>query len=245
MRSETTKPSRVIFDMETDGLLEEGTEIHTICTYEIDTGTKYCFGSSLDFDSVNAPLRDGILYLNEQDILIGHNLIGFDIPFLLKMGHNITTPIRDTLVLSKLLYPEQKIHGLGHYGKKFGRLKPEHEDWSRLSEEMIHRCKEDVEINVLLYDYFIVKELSQWNWMPALILEQLFQFEQVLQELEGVDIDIDLALSLLVELDEKVDSIDAELKPRLPKRIKASGATINAPFLKSGAYNKATREWFN
>ena len=60
--------------------------------------------------------------------------------------------IRDTLCMSKLFDPERPSHSLDSYGKQFNRFKPVHEDWSRYSPEMLHRCTEDVEINSMLYE---------------------------------------------------------------------------------------------
>ena len=41
----------------------------------------------------------------------------------------------------------------------FGVPKPKHEDWSKFSPEMLHRCREDVKINVLVYEA-LLKELE-------------------------------------------------------------------------------------
>ena len=59
----------------------------------------------------------------------------------------------DTMLLSQLLQPDRAGgHSLEAAGERDGRSKPEHEDWSRFSPEMLHRCSEDVEINHLLYN---------------------------------------------------------------------------------------------
>ena len=58
----------------------------------------------------------------------------------------------DTLTMSKLLYPERAGgHSIEAWGKRLNRYKPTHEDWSQYSDDMMHRCEEDTEINLLTY----------------------------------------------------------------------------------------------
>ena len=64
--------------------------------------------STLVFD--HKPERDllqGVKQLEQADVLIGHNIIGYDIP-LLKEQYPEFAPggqVLDTLVLSRLFYP--------------------------------------------------------------------------------------------------------------------------------------------
>ena len=52
-------------------------------------------------------IKEGLNYLESADVLIGHNILGFDLPVIkklhgVKLNHKI---IRDTLVLSRLFNP--------------------------------------------------------------------------------------------------------------------------------------------
>lgn len=82
--------------------------------------------------------------------LIGHNIIDYDMYILSKLYDYTHNPryILDTLVLSRLIYIDKRIsHSLDSWGEDLGIVKPKHEDWTKLSEQMIHRNVQDVLIN--------------------------------------------------------------------------------------------------
>jgi len=147
--------SKLIFDTEADNLIDSfktGTyttvsKLHCIATINLDTKEKRSFNSRDD------NLLEGMDYLKSADLLIGHSVIDYDFR-LLKMLYDWTYPGRviDTLKLSQMLYPERAGgHGLEQWGKTLNRFKPEHEDWTQYSDEMMHRCEEDTEINMRVY----------------------------------------------------------------------------------------------
>ena len=79
----------------------------------------------------------------------GHNLIGYDLPVLERLwGLSVASErIVDTLVLSRLFDPSrQGGHSLRAWGETLGFPKGDHDDWSRLSQEMIDYCIRDVEV---------------------------------------------------------------------------------------------------
>ena len=92
-------------------------------------------------------------WLLSQEVLIGHNIIGWDIPQLERiLKIKITAKLIDTLYLSWYLYPLRPLHGLESWGQELGVEKPIIKDWHLLSvEEYTHRCQEDVRINKLLW----------------------------------------------------------------------------------------------
>lgn len=228
---------RAVFDMETNGFLGVGKKIHCISLTDFDTGESHHFGS----DSISTAVDT----LNKFRYIIGHNICGFDIPYLQKVGgFYITATPRDTLVMSKLFNPERESHSLEFFGEQFGIPKPVQEQWEVYDEHMKFRCDQDVAINVKLYKWFIKTELSKWkHWIDPINLEQEFQMWQVEQELAGVDIDQDLAYRLVDKIDAEVIEIDKQLKERLPKRI-INMKDVNKPFLKSGKYSKMTIDWY-
>jgi len=135
-----------VFDIETDGL--NATKIHCL-VYERDGK----FIALTDYDDMRNFL------LNEK-VLIGHNIILFDIPTLERLlGITIHCKLIDTLTISWYLEPDgvnkKEVHGLEAWGDYFGVPKPPIGDWQNLSvEEYIHRCTEDVKINTLLWQRF-------------------------------------------------------------------------------------------
>jgi len=136
---------RLVFDIEADGLYREATRMWCIVTKDIDTGELKEYKPD--------EILTGIAALNAADLLIGHNIINFDVPLIKKLtGTEINVELFDTLVVSRLLNPDRRGgHSLDMWGQRVGRKKPEHEDWTQYSEAMLHRCVEDVEINHLLY----------------------------------------------------------------------------------------------
>lgn len=117
--------------------------------------TKFYVLSYEDGDNVvslttHDEMRDWLL---SQSVLIGHNIIGWDIPNLERvLNIKITAKFIDTLYLSWYLYPERQLHGLEWWGQDLGVEKPEIKDWHNLTlEEYVHRCEEDVKINLRLW----------------------------------------------------------------------------------------------
>ena len=90
-----------IFDLESDGLLDEITKIHCLAYYDTKTKELKSFGP----DDIERGLED----LTKEPLIGGHNVIGFDIKAILKLypdwKHN---DVIDTLVLSRLLFPNIK-----------------------------------------------------------------------------------------------------------------------------------------
>jgi hypothetical protein len=140
-----------VVDMEADGLWP--TKIHVMSVANVLTGR---VTSTTDY----AKMRS---FLTSQPILIGHNFSRFDvIHFERLLGIKIKAVIYDTLALSWYLYPKRNTHGLGEWGVELGVAKPVIEDWQNLKqEEYIHRCEEDVKINLLLWH-------RQWKYLLAI-----------------------------------------------------------------------------
>ena len=130
-----------VFDIETDGF--NATKIHVLSWMDNDGNVQ----NTHDYVAMR-------IFFEEADVLIGHNIIRFDIPQVEKvLGVNISAKIVDTLALSWYLYPErQGGHGLAQWGEDYGVPKPFIEDWDNLTpEEYAHRCNEDVKINARLW----------------------------------------------------------------------------------------------
>ena len=160
---------RLIFDTEGDGFLEVITKMHTIVCKDYDSGQIKTF----DPDRI----EDGIRYIYSADMLICHNSIVYDYAVINKLyGYRYSGVTVDSLVLSRSLNPDRKLpkgcpthvvdpvtgkkkilgpHALGAYGYRFGRFKPDIDDWSEYTPEMKHRCIEDVEINHMALDYLL------------------------------------------------------------------------------------------
>jgi hypothetical protein len=131
-----------VFDIETDGLLDDMTKIHVL-SYTYDGKDIWRCG---DYDEMRE-------FFEEQEVLIGHNIIRFDIPAVEKiLGIKIKARLIDTLALSWYLNHQRIKHGLEGYGEDYGVPKPVIKDWNSLTyEDYAHRCQEDVKINWRLW----------------------------------------------------------------------------------------------
>lgn len=237
---------RLVFDIEANGLLPEATQIWCVVARDIDTGLTYTTHCKLgNF----CPMG----HIDQATELIGHNIIEYDLPLLKKLYNWEPEPsvkITDTLVISRVLNPDRATpiglkggHSLDAWGKRLGRYKPKHEDWSKFSEEMLHRCSEDVEINSLLYSE-LLSEMGDHDWSESLELEHKVAKIMSAQARAGVHFDEARALDLLDELDGKLLVIDEALLPQLPSTVKQKGQTIKKPFKIDGEYTKLVENWY-
>jgi DNA polymerase I len=94
---------RLAFDCETDGLLDELTKLHCLAITDLDTGEQMDFADQPGF----RPIVEGIALLSRAKLLVGHNIIDFDIPAIKKVYPNWTYRglVRDTIVLARLMWP--------------------------------------------------------------------------------------------------------------------------------------------
>ena len=102
MQQLPTMKTQLLFDLESTGLLRRGSRIHCIVMRDAVDGTASVFDHLPE-----RALLQGVKQLEQADILIGHNIIGYDIPFLKERFPDFTPQGQavDTLVLSRLFYP--------------------------------------------------------------------------------------------------------------------------------------------
>jgi hypothetical protein len=115
------KPLRLIFDAETDGLLRQVTVCHCLVIKDADTGQVWRFRKNKREDTI----AKGLAMLDSADMIFGHNIVGYDIPMFEKLfDWTPQATIRDTLVLARLLFPDQKDKDfrLHEQGKLEGKL---------------------------------------------------------------------------------------------------------------------------
>lgn len=150
---------KVVGDLEANGLLHpiDGSDPATIiwCGVFKDIETKEVHRFYPD------DIENLHKFLDNVELLIGHNFCAYDIP-LMKciLDYTFKGEVFDTYIVSQLTEPDRVGgHGLEPWGKRFKRYKPEHDDWSQFSDDMMHRCEEDVEINYLVYKQ-LLKELG-------------------------------------------------------------------------------------
>jgi DNA polymerase I len=156
---------RYILDLEANGLLDTVTKIWCVVLRNVETGTEEVFTSRESFS-------ERLKNLEDEDLVVGHNILGFDLPALKKVWdihysvgflddvwHGVAVTFIDTFHLSQFLNVERDGHSLEDWGKRLGFPKGEFNDWSKLSPEMIEYCKRDCELNQLIYEA-LVKEIE-------------------------------------------------------------------------------------
>ena len=229
-----------VFDLESDGLLDEITLIH--CLVHSD-------GRNIVALTDYSDIAD---WLSTADILIGHNIVRYDVPALEKiLGIKIKAKLVDTLALSWYLHPEKEVHGLEYWGVQFGIPKPKIADWKNLtSEEYVHRCTEDVKINQKLWDQF-KRHLTVLyeTWENAIPLVDYLTFKMDCareQERSGWKLDKAYALetlrTLTVAKEEKLAGLVATMPPIPSVRVYKRP---ERPFKKDGTLSVAGAKWFN
>lgn len=122
MKLRPGKYSTLIFDLESDGLLDEMTTIHVLCIREYETGQVWTFRRNKREDTI----AKGVEMLMQAQTLVGHNIAQFDIPAI-QIVYPWFDPqglIRDTLVMSRLIFTDikDKDFRLWNRGKLPGNL---------------------------------------------------------------------------------------------------------------------------
>ena len=115
-------------------------------------------------------------WLTHADVIVGHNIIGYDLPVLRKT-YSWFEPcgnVIDTLTLSRLYHPNMMEidkkrniermplqlygrHSLESYGYRLGEYKGEFgktTDWQNWSQEMQDYCVQDVQVTTKLCEHF-------------------------------------------------------------------------------------------
>lgn len=120
------------FDIETDGFVETLTQIHSLVLREATTGaTISCTDNAYDRSPSSLShqvlsIAEGLQILAEADAIIGHNIMSFDIPAIQKVKPDWKPKgiVRDTLVLSRLMYPDMFEKDSVQAASKLKRGKP-------------------------------------------------------------------------------------------------------------------------
>lgn len=133
-----------VLDIETDGL--KPTVIWCVVVKNIKSGEVRHYLNEEDFK--------GFLVENPSAIFVGHNILSFDIPALIRLWRADVAwdHCVDTLCLSLLYNPGlENGHSLEAWGVRLKFPKSNFSDWSKYSEEMLTYCIRDVELTSRLY----------------------------------------------------------------------------------------------
>jgi DNA polymerase-1 len=225
---------RLLFDIETNGLPRQGLDcIHCIVAKDIDTGDVFRFNDTGSANSVT----NGITLLQEADVLIGHNIIGFDIPVIQGIYPFFETKAKlfDTLILSRMFYPDilsrdfrkkpigmpPKMfgrHSLEAWGYRLGDYKGEFAkttDWADWSQEMEDYCEQDVHVVDSLFQLMGEKDrLTRYE--DSIRLEHDLATIMAKQEASGWPFDVVAAQKLEATLRTEMDQLADQMRETFP-----------------------------
>jgi DNA polymerase III epsilon subunit-like protein len=142
---------------------------------DMDTVEKFQVFDYKPMAKLERAVIHGVKKLEKADVLIGHNIINYDIPLIKEQFPDFTPrgQMLDTLVLSRLFYPHiadrdferrpqgmpQRLYGRhsleawGHRLKCFKGDFGKHEAaWDKYTPEMLDYCIQDTMVTVKLYE---------------------------------------------------------------------------------------------
>ena len=223
MKPASKNESWLVFDIETDGLYDKVTKVFCIVIYDINREETFAYGPDR--------IDDALDHLATGDVLIGHNVIFYDVPVLQKLhSFNCKARILDTLICTRLIWPKEKLYdldvqlypevpknyrgmaGLKAWGYRLSDNKIEFKDFSEYSEEMLVYCKQDVAVTSKLWKHIA----NQGYPEQALKLEHDFALAINKQIRAGVSFDVDAAIDLVDNLRAREAQLEAELKEIFP-----------------------------
>jgi DNA polymerase-1 len=103
----------LLFDAETDGLLDTVTKLHCLNIIDRSTGERLRYNDGFYAGGVATKragsIADGLKRLKKAPSIAGQNIIGYDLPVLEKLyGFTYDGPVHDTLVYSRVIWPDIK-----------------------------------------------------------------------------------------------------------------------------------------
>ena len=224
---------RLVFDIETDGLLDQLSKIHCVVAIDLDTDEVFQFRpDQIDY---------AVLFLSEADELVGHNIMGFDIPAIQKLYKWFKPKkVTDTLVMTRLYWPNIReidvvkrpgmgrmmgSHSLEAWGLRLGNHKDDFgktTDWSEFSEEMLEYCLQDVWVNYDLVKVIDKKPFSQ----DAIDLEHKIHQICLEQEWMGFPFNEKEAAKFYAELSARREEVRQQLTRDVAPWYASNGETM-------------------
>ena len=230
----------LFFDIETNAIedwsnLSDLHTVHCLSIYDPTTPKMITYHG--------AGIKNGLQELAKADRIVGHNVIGFDLPALSKMYsfHPPLIRVLDTMVMAKCIVPDVRnddflrknydkslvgSHSLKAWGlrlNKLTKLSYGEEDgaFDSYNDEMRKYCERDTIVTQILFDYLMQQNPSG----EMLAIEHWFAFIMRLQEKKGFAFDIEKAEKLELKLASK----RAELLDRLQKEFPAKTEEMKTP----------------
>jgi DNA polymerase I len=205
---------RLVFDTESDGFLDTATKLHSV-----QIGTVEGTDATVYTDALPGyrPLAEGLKRLSEAEQLIGHNVIRHDFPLVNKLypGTLRREQMLDTLVMVRLLDPEERDNSLEELGKRLKVYKGSFAGpWDTATPEMLEYAAQDVVVNRAVYCH--AKKVESWG--QSLQLEMDTAWAIAAQVHNGFRLDVPKAQALEAVLRGEVAEQTVALRDVFPPR---------------------------
>ena len=219
-----------VFDIEADGL--EPTKIFCLVAMDTETGKAYEYGPDC--------IDKGIELLQKADKLVGHNILGYDIP-VIKRLHGVdlddgSISIVDTLVLSRLFNPTREGgHGLEGWGYRLRHRKIEYDNFEYYTPEMLAYCRQDVSLNYKVYRHLSRTEAAGFSPTSVKLEHDVYRILNAQRE-RGFKLNQQHAMELLAELNEKISRAEKQVHKTFKPR--ETSIELSAVYTKAGKLSK-------
>lgn len=213
---------RIVLDVEANALINPDKLWVVVCK-DIDTGEYQIFRNVHDDDRTKDRL---IALLQRCTCIVGHNILGYDLPVLHRIIGSAATSsldigrcIRDTLIISKMAHYARKSHSIEDYGNEFNLPKIEWKDFSKYDERMVEYCKRDTDISHLVYTKY-TKYIEKEEHSSSIYLENNFVYYVVNSlSTNGFFFNKDKAKGLLTKVELEISKLDQDILSSYPDRL--------------------------
>ena len=193
----------LVFDIEANGFNPD--TIFCIVIVDIDENKTYEYNPE--------QIDEAVEHLKTADKLIGHNIIGYDLPVIHKIkGVDLSKEVRvlDTLVLSRLFNPTREGgHSLEAWGQKLGYNKIKYNNFEYFEPEMMEYCVRDTELNAKVFK--CLKQESRGFSRQSIDLEhEVYSIIQT-QIRNGFKLDVPYAMELMAQISSELKAVEEEV----------------------------------
>jgi len=243
---------KLVIDIEANDLYQKADDIFIISTLNVDTGKVTSFS---DHDPTLPSLNDAFSYLERADLLIGHNVVRYDLPVIEKiLGWTFPQEVAyDTMIMSKLNWFPRKTtfgrHSLKAWGNFLGTQKGDFKDFSEYSNEMREYCEQDLQVTYQVYQVLererksITRASAQRKvtYEDAIKLEHDISYWSAKQVANGWKVDKEGLWALIEKIGEEIIEIEKEVEPELgDMEILIDKEPKTPRYTKNGNYTQAT-----